>query len=326
MAPKLSEHCIPLEHPHWFTVTLAAFLVVGILVSYLPQHYKIISRKSSDGLSPWWILLGGLSSIAAIGNILTLPTSRADMLCCREIGEGACGAALLGVLQIAVQFSCFMIIVFLYITFAPREEDGEVLSTSTATLTKPPPPSRPRDPLIVGTAIILSLLVVALTSLILVIRYPQHTQSWADLLGSVSGVLAAIQYLPQIYFTAKIKDLKSLSVGTLIIQAPGAFLFAYSLFLRVGVEGWSTWLVYMVTGALQMVLLGMAASFHATRQQEKRQGINHDSSDDEDAADSERTTMANNSDGAADERTALLGQHRDSYRPDEDHVRIVPGS
>ncbi|GIZ41794.1 hypothetical protein CKM354_000508800 [Cercospora kikuchii] len=326
MAPKLSEHCIPLEHPHWFTVTLAAFLVVGILVSYLPQHYKIISRKSSDGLSPWWILLGGLSSIAAIGNILTLPTSRADMLCCREIGEGACGAALLGVLQIAVQFSCFMIIVFLYITFAPREEDGEVLSTSTATLTKPPPPSRPRDPLIVGTAIILSLLVVALTSLILVIRYPQHTQSWADLLGSVSGVLAAIQYLPQIYFTAKIKDLKSLSVGTLIIQAPGAFLFAYSLFLRVGAEGWSTWLVYMVTGALQMVLLGMAASFHATRQQEKRQGIYRDSSDDEDAADSERTTMASNSDGAADERTALLRQQRDSYRPDEDHVRIVPGS
>ncbi|KAI5362642.1 hypothetical protein Slin15195_G100180 [Septoria linicola] len=284
MAPDLSQHCVPLQHPSWFPVTLAAVLVVGILISYLPQHFKIISRKSSEGISPWWVLLGGLSSIAAIGNIVTLPTSRADMLCCREIGEGPCAAALLGVMQIAVQFSCFMIIVFLYITFAPREEDGDTLSSSTATLTKPPPTSRPRDPLIVGSAISISLFLVAAISLFLVLRYPHHTQRWADILGTVSGVLAAVQYLPQIYFTAKIRDLKSLSIGTLIIQAPGAFLFAYSLFLRVGMEGWSTWLVYMVTGALQIVLLGMAFSFWTVKQRERR----------EDEA------------AAADERSALL--------------------
>lgn len=106
---ELSEHCKPLASPFWATTTLAAVLVVGILISYFPQHWKIIERRSSEGLSPWWVLLGGLSSIAAIGNILTLPTSRADMACCSELDGGACAAALLGVAQIGVQWTCFML-------------------------------------------------------------------------------------------------------------------------------------------------------------------------------------------------------------------------
>lgn len=93
---RLSEHCAALAAPNPFATTLAAFLVVGILVSYFPQHAKIIQRRTSEGLSPWWVLLGGLSSIAAIGNILTLPASRADIGCCKELGAPECAAALFG--------------------------------------------------------------------------------------------------------------------------------------------------------------------------------------------------------------------------------------
>jgi hypothetical protein len=84
-------------------------LVLGILVSYIPQHVKIIRHASSAGLSPWWVLLGTISSISALGNILVLPTSQHDMACCSEISASACGAALLGVVQIGVQWMCFMI-------------------------------------------------------------------------------------------------------------------------------------------------------------------------------------------------------------------------
>jgi hypothetical protein len=104
----LSKHCDALTSPNPFTVSLAGFLVFGILVSYFPQHAKIIQRRSSEGLSPWWVLLGGLSSIAAIGNILTLPASRADIGCCKEINGTECAAALLGVAQIGIQWTCFM--------------------------------------------------------------------------------------------------------------------------------------------------------------------------------------------------------------------------
>jgi uncharacterized protein with PQ loop repeat len=270
MSPPLSDHCIPLDHPHWFPVTLASGLVVGILVSYLPQHYKIFTRRTSEGISPWWVLLGGLSSIAAIGNILTLPTSRADMACCDELSGGACAAALLGVAQIGVQWTCFMGIILLYIVFYPRtEHEIEDLSASTGSLTKNSTANNPRDPLLVGACIFVSLFAVALISISLVFRWPSHTQIWADLLGTISGLLAAVQYIPQIYYTWVMGDLKSLSILTLLIQAPGAFVFAFSLYLRVGAEGWSTWLVYIVTGLLQFVLLGMAANYWSKKRLEK---------------------------------------------------------
>lgn len=41
------------------------------------------------------------------------------------------------------------------------------------------------------------------------------------------------------------------------IQTPGSFVWAGSLAARLGREGWSTWGIYLVTGCLQGVLLGM---------------------------------------------------------------------
>jgi hypothetical protein len=104
-----SGHCAALGSPNPFTVGLAGILVLGILVSYLPQHAKIFQRRSSEGLSPWYVLLGGLGSIAAVGNIMTLPASRSDIECCRVLSGGECAAALLGVAQIGVQWACFML-------------------------------------------------------------------------------------------------------------------------------------------------------------------------------------------------------------------------
>lgn len=116
MSDSLSPTCAKLANPNPYTVALAAFILVGMLVSYLPQHIKIIQRRSSEGLSPWWVLLGGISSIAGIGNILVLPKSREDMKCCKEISGGECAAALLGVGQIGLQWACFM---FMYAATDP---------------------------------------------------------------------------------------------------------------------------------------------------------------------------------------------------------------
>lgn len=103
-----SDKCKHLVNPNGYTVALAVFIVVGMIVSYLPQHIKIISRRSSDGLSPWWVLLGGLSSVAAIANILVLPASRRDVACCSEVTDGECAAGMLGIAQIGLQWGCFM--------------------------------------------------------------------------------------------------------------------------------------------------------------------------------------------------------------------------
>jgi uncharacterized protein with PQ loop repeat len=163
--------------------------------------------------------------------------------------------------------------VLLYLVFFPYDtaaEQEEDLTASITSLTATPPTNSRRDPLIVGASIFITLFLVALISVALVFAFPHHTQIWADILGSVSGILGMIQYLPQINYTWKVQDVKSLSITTLSVQAPGSFLFALSLALRVGLQGWSTWVVYVITGSLQFVLLGMAFTFaHRNRQERK---------------------------------------------------------
>ena len=110
-----------------------------------------------------------------------------------------------------------------------------------------------------------------------------------------------IQYLPQIYYTYRLGDVKSLSVVTMLIQVPGAFLFAFSLWQRVGWEGWSTWLVYIVTGILQGILLGMAISYYVAGKKRHARDDGGEEEDDEDSI-----HRIDDVDGAADERTRLL--------------------
>lgn len=88
------------------------------------------------------------------------------------------------------------------------------------------------------------------------------------------------------------RSLASLSIITMIIQVPGAFMFAFSLWLRVGWEGWSTWLVFVVTGVLQAVLLGLAIFYYVADRRRVREEVRAE-------------VGAENED--ADERTALLG-------------------
>jgi hypothetical protein len=49
--------------------TFTALLVTGIAISYLPQHYRIIAKKSSEGFSPWFLLLGSVSSASVMLNV-----------------------------------------------------------------------------------------------------------------------------------------------------------------------------------------------------------------------------------------------------------------
>lgn len=77
----------------------------------------------------------------------------------------------------------------------------------------------------------------------------------------MGAILAAIQYLPQIWTTYRLKHVGSLSIPMMCIQTPGGLLFAGSLFARLGWAGWSTWTIYLLTAGMQGTLLFMGISF-----------------------------------------------------------------
>jgi hypothetical protein len=88
-------------------LTGTSIIVVGLLISYLPQHYRIISRRTSEGISPYFVLLGTTSATAGFANILTQPQSIQDAGCCKELETFQCMAGVLGIVQLGMQWVCF---------------------------------------------------------------------------------------------------------------------------------------------------------------------------------------------------------------------------
>ncbi|EXJ55222.1 hypothetical protein A1O7_08148 [Cladophialophora yegresii CBS 114405] len=293
----MDAHCEELAHVSYTNFALSLLILVGILISYLPQHVRIIRLRSSYGLSPYFVLLGTTSGTCAFANILVLPRSRADIACCRQVDEFACLAGLLGVAQVGVQWSCFGVILLLFLIFFPRGEvapsalDAADDSDETAATISDPPPalgitkSIPADSdsvalapsyrtaLVVVAVCVLHAALTAILSFFFIYAAPQHAQSWANFLGVLSTVLASIQYFPQIYTTYRLKRVGSLSIPMMCIQTPGSFVWAGSLAARLGPEGWSAWGVYLVTGCLQGCLLVMGSYFEITRRRREREEL-----------------------------------------------------
>jgi hypothetical protein len=104
-------------------------------------------------------------------------------------------------------------------------------------------------------------LAVIIVSAALIMSRPDHLGTWANILGITATILAGIQYFPQIWMTWHLGHVGSLSIPMMLIQTPGSFVWSGSLFARLGIEGWSTWGVFLVTGCLQGCLLGMGIYF-----------------------------------------------------------------
>ncbi|KAI1615773.1 hypothetical protein EDD37DRAFT_206777 [Exophiala viscosa] len=268
----MDPRCEEISKPSYGNFGLSIFILLGILISYLPQHLRIIRLRSSYGLSPYFVLLGTTSGTCAFANILVLPRSRTDIACCREVDEFACLAGLLGVAQVGVQWTCFTIILLLFLIFFPR-------TTNPLTDDQDDPPKDELAPsyrtaITVTVISVVHAIIIAILSFYFVYARPQHSQGWANFLGILSTVLASIQYFPQIYTTFMLKRVGSLSIPMMLIQTPGSFVWAASLAARLGSEGWSAWGVYLVTGCLQGTLLIMGMYFewvHTRREKEDLQ-------------------------------------------------------
>ena len=129
--------------------------------------------------------------------------------------------------------------------------------------------------------------------------YPNKLQSFANSQGVIASLCGVVQYFPQIWYTWKLQRIGSLSVPMMCAQTPGGFLFAASLFTRLGWAGWSTWIVYIVLAILQGVLLGMAIWFRIRDRRENKNSEEEEEEDDEESIEDEQATTNN-------ERSPLL--------------------
>ncbi|KAL5050079.1 hypothetical protein BDW71DRAFT_204140 [Aspergillus fruticulosus] len=280
------------------SLTQASLIVLGILVSYLPQLIRIAVLRSSFGISPYFVLLGTTSGTFALANMVSQRQTLQDATCCKDVSGLSCFAGLLGILQVATQLLSFFAILTLFVVFFPRESSA--------------PPSVPQKGPTYRTALVVALICVVHAVVMLIVtlavgfKKPSALQSWSDLCGITAAILASIQYFPQIYTTLRLRCVGSLSIPMMCIQTPGALVWAGSLAARLGSNGWSTWGILIVTACLQGTLLVLCVFFEYLG---PNKGHSHDYNKDTASSQSEENSDAHDEDGPYEETPLLRDGH-----------------
>jgi len=260
------ETCIP--HHDWFNALLTFGLCCGLVISYLPQHFRIIHAKSSEGFSPVFLLLGATSAASGMFNMVTLQAP--IVRCCRVVSLGSCVEMTAGVVQVGLQWFCFSIVFVLYMIYYPEHLKYVEIGIE---VNEPFPPITVKTPVKSrewGLSIVLAWItaahfaLIALTTAYLLAspsNSPTGTISpqislWATFLGVSSATLATIQYAPQLLHTYRMKLVGALSIPTMMIQTPGGILMVTSIVLRPGTN-WTSWITFAVAAVLQGCLLAM---------------------------------------------------------------------
>ncbi|GBE83663.1 hypothetical protein BKA93DRAFT_816135 [Sparassis latifolia] len=275
----MSETCVP--HHDYAANLLTGFLCIGITISYLPQHLRIILTKSSEGFSPWFLLLGSTSSASAMLNIIVMQWG--IVKCCRVLSFGNCVESVAGIFQVFLTWFLFVLILVLYMIYYPRhlkyaELDVDMHDNRPPHHIKTPVPNDEwRLSIILSWVVFLHILFITFVTFLLLSTKPSPDPSrrstqislWATFLGVTSAALATLQYLPQLTKTYRLKLVGALSIKSMLMQSPGAVLMVLSVALRPDTN-WTTWLVYAVAGILQGALLIMCICW---RVRQRRLGI-----------------------------------------------------
>ncbi|KAI8071339.1 hypothetical protein BC940DRAFT_270029 [Gongronella butleri] len=274
------SQCQPHHDPT--TLYISLFLCIGLVISYLPQHYRIIANKTSEGFSSWFLLLGVVSSTSSFLNIILLQWEA--IACCASLSTGACLESLMGVFQIGLQWAMFSLVFVLYLLYFPeyrkRKANGAADTSDMPSgahlpqglhLDLPGPVSHAisdewKVSLVIAMLCLAHLVVSVIVSVVLLFLVGGPVDSpltnlWAGFLGILSMILAAMQYIPQIWKTWHRKSVGALSIPMMMLQTPGTALFVYSLIVRPGTN-WTAWITYMVTGILQGTLLALCIVWH----------------------------------------------------------------
>jgi hypothetical protein len=196
--------------------------------------------------------------------------------CCRVVSTGSCLEGLGGVIQVGFQWILFSFTFVLHILYFPHHlKYVEVLHE--ASISDPHPTRRKettsdwRLAVTLGWVVAAHFLFSLFVTLSVVSDFPLDTTPnrtvylWATFLGVTSAALSAIQYIPQILLTYRLKLVGALSIPMMCIQTPGAAFMVLSIAIRPGTN-WTSWATFATAGLLQGTLLIMCLCWRVRQQ------------------------------------------------------------
>jgi len=205
--------------------------------------------------------------------------------CCTRVSLGKCIEQTAGILQVGVQWFLFTMILVLYMLYYPPNLKYIQLDIDThdarpihhiRTKLKS---SEWRASIIVSWIVLLHLAIIFITTFTLLADFPpspdptvpraSQVTLWATFLGVTSGLLACVQYTPQLIQTYRLKLVGALSIPMMVIQSPGGIVMIISIAMRPGTD-WTSWMMFAVSAVMQACLLVMC---FAWKVRQRRLGI-----------------------------------------------------
>ncbi|EDK43149.1 conserved hypothetical protein [Lodderomyces elongisporus NRRL YB-4239] len=233
-------NCSVFEGASAVNFAFSILITFGIIISYIPQYRRIYLKRTSEGLSTNFLLLGSCCSIFTLTNIF-LVSSRARQCCyIGALNTFNCISSQLNLFQIGIQCVCAIMILVLVLVLTKdsiKQDKHEYARIE-----------------VVGKIVMLHGVVSLVELLIGFNSSSTVLYSIANINGLISAALTVVKYVPQINTTYHLKHPGTLSIGMMCIQTPGGFVFAATLMFTKG-SHWSSWVSYLVAALLQGTLL-----------------------------------------------------------------------
>jgi uncharacterized protein with PQ loop repeat len=232
-------------------VVIGILLIFGSIISYLPQYYKIIKNKHVNGISHWSLGLNNIASFCAFFGSFML-----DYHIFRDCPEDEyCNRNLIPFVQLMIVWLCPLVNYIIYIKYyySPMHSKSTTCGIRNRTLVYS----------FFGFYVLVFLCCFILTTIVLVANWTtwkNHGLTFGKMLNVFASLITAFVWIPQIFKTYKEKNIGSLSLLAIGIQAPGTFM----IFIFQVVLSGASWFIgfpYLVTSIFQFVLLAMGIYF-----------------------------------------------------------------
>eukprot|EP01125_Pyxidicula_operculata_P002122 TRINITY_DN12064_c0_g1_i1.p1 TRINITY_DN12064_c0_g1~~TRINITY_DN12064_c0_g1_i1.p1 ORF type:complete len:301 (-),score=24.88 TRINITY_DN12064_c0_g1_i1:117-1019(-) len=242
--------CFEANVPAFYNVMISLVVDLGNAVCYLPQIYKLFETSSSKGLNILSVFLYNIGNSATLFNAIN--DNWDYFFCCKVINFWECSQLLMAFYQLFIVWINWHVIFILCIVFWPREFDTREEEESSL---------RERKFAIAALVFYLIIWMCGGTSMVIAWNFMFQKTSYiykvTDItLGTISSIVIAMVWIPQIWTTYKMKGPGALSIGMLALTAPGCYITIYTLAFAYE-YGVTVWLPTVVGAICQTTLLIM---------------------------------------------------------------------
>lgn len=285
-----SDSCLStVTSTHGFIFNL--LILVFIPVTYVPQYHRVFTRKSTYGISPYFLLFSVVASTSLLGGGMFQLAYSYSNWCCKEdagVEKGIhCYGAQMGAWQALMQWVCCTGLLVLFYIYARAEQEASIAVPVAETAPSAPnlsPPSQTSWR--AAKRISYTGFFYIFINLALFLAYALHQLSkhsagflpddlifyiflggWAILQMTLAFIFLCVQSVPQIITTLRMRQLGSLSIPSMCVQVPGYFIWAAALRVRYPEI---VWVPVLVAGAVQDVLLMLSVYLERERWRAKR--------------------------------------------------------